>query len=894
MKKKLLILLLFFPLFAFAQGAMDFEGIDLPTGYSDGSFEADGISYTYGHSRDQGDFAINEQGLMLRYPATSYLEWTVPNGMGQLSFQYRKAFSGGNARQLEVYVNDEVVATTDEFGADSGEEEDIYTLTHNVNLDGELTIKIKNVGTITQNRQTVIDNIEWTVYDAGDDNSGEAVEATIQLGSGNSTNVYLPFYYLYDHSYTQTIYTAEEMHSAGAQLSGGDISMISYLPNVGVSTERWKSITIYMANTSKSGFSGSSDWVDASELTLVFDGEFEENNTTPGQWMNLTLDTPFEWDGSSNILVAVTENTPDYGNNPGWRSYTLAPDSGSKAIYRYRDNLPITPNDPGTANSTTNNVAQILFHGTLQSACSGTPDGGTLLDFLETCPLNPIELIASDYTMGAAGLVYQWEMSTNETDWEIIEGAVTGVYTLEEGISESTYFRFSVTCETSDETSYSNNMLVTLSDVSDCYCTPGFSASVEPITLVEVLDGGAVIMSNAAYNTTDAYVDYTDISVELEQGGTYGVELEGDTDGNYTSRIVVYVDWNQDGQFTEDEMYQLSDLTNTTGFDGTRSTGTIEVPEDAPSGTTRMRVMKRYSFIPDSCNTAGYGQAHDYTVVVLGETDTPECDAPEEFDAEFYEDGVLSVMIDGDANYEVLYGEEGFDPTGTEGTSVLTDEVPIVEIEGLEPGVYDVYVRTICDDDVYSDWAGPVSIELETEVEEPCEEPTGFSSIYNEDLGQISVVVNDSSNIYEVVLGSEGFDPDSNEGTSVFTQEGEPIAVFAGPFEDGEYDVYVRTVCDEDLYSDWVGPETIAILGIADVLFENFKFYPNPVQDAVSLDAKSVITQVEVFNLLGQKVMQEQPNNLQAQINLSDLQSGTYLLKVSIEGVDRSFHLIKK
>src|SRR5690554_3813710 len=164
--KKILLTLMISPFLAFGQGTVDFEDVTLPTSYSDGSFEVGGTTYTYGHSRDQENFPIDGAGLMLRNPLESYFEWTSNNGVGQVTFEYRKAFSGGNPRQLELLVNGTQVAVSSEFGGGSGEQPDIYTFTHAVNEDGAVTIKIKNVGDASQNRQFVIDNVAWTAFDA--------------------------------------------------------------------------------------------------------------------------------------------------------------------------------------------------------------------------------------------------------------------------------------------------------------------------------------------------------------------------------------------------------------------------------------------------------------------------------------------------------------------------------------------------------------------------------------------------------------------------------------------------------------------------------------------------------------------------------------------------------
>lgn len=165
--KKFLLLLFVLPFVAFGQGAMDFENVTLPTAYEDGTFTENGITYTYAQCRDHDVFPITNNGLMLRKPLSSYFEWTVPDGVGELSFEYRKAFTGGAIRQLEVIVNGTQVTVGSEFGEGTGEQTDIYTLTHNINLSGALTIRIKNVGDADANRQSIIDNIVWTAFEGG-------------------------------------------------------------------------------------------------------------------------------------------------------------------------------------------------------------------------------------------------------------------------------------------------------------------------------------------------------------------------------------------------------------------------------------------------------------------------------------------------------------------------------------------------------------------------------------------------------------------------------------------------------------------------------------------------------------------------------------------------------
>src|SRR5690554_244171 len=183
MRKIYLLMLLLPSIFVFSQGGMDFEdpSITLPGSYGDGTFTYNGVEYTYNHSRDQDDYPINGQGLLLRNASDSYFEMEIPDGVGELSFQYRKAYTGGSERELEVIVNGVALpTTTGVFGNVSGELADIFTYTANINLAGAVTIRIKNVGSTTTNRQSTIDNIVWTANGG----TSTSVSASTSLLSG--------------------------------------------------------------------------------------------------------------------------------------------------------------------------------------------------------------------------------------------------------------------------------------------------------------------------------------------------------------------------------------------------------------------------------------------------------------------------------------------------------------------------------------------------------------------------------------------------------------------------------------------------------------------------------------------------------------------------------------
>lgn len=156
------------------------------------------------------------------------------------------------------------------------------------------------------------------------------------------------------------------------------------------------------------------------------------------------------------------------------------------------------------------------------------------------------------------------------------------------------------------------------------YCAENFSNAVEPISRV-VFAG----IDNSSPTTVGppasqpAHQDFTAITGTVDPGASYPIAVEGNTDGNFTTAIKVYIDWNQDGTFAGDEVYQVGLLVNSTGADGIQATSTLAVPATALAGPTRMRVQKKFTsattvVYPTPCNTAGWGQAEDYTLTVTG------------------------------------------------------------------------------------------------------------------------------------------------------------------------------------------------------------------------------------------------------------------------------------
>ncbi len=116
---------------------------------------------------------------------------------------------------------------------------------------------------------------------------------------------------------------------------------------------------------------------------------------------------------------------------------------------------------------------------------------------------------------------------------------------------------------------------------------------------------------------------------------------------------------------------------------------------------------------------------------------------------------------------------------------------------------------------------------------------------------------------------------------------------------------------DSDDYNDVVASKIISLgagqyeynivwyrnltyLGMEDQSLQALSLYPNPVTNVLQINNpnNAVIKQIQVYNLLGKEVIQVQGNS--KTINVSNLQSGVYIVKITGQEGVRSFKVVKE
>jgi NAD(P)H-hydrate repair Nnr-like enzyme with NAD(P)H-hydrate dehydratase domain len=198
------------------------------------------------------------------------------------------------------------------------------------------------------------------------------------VGRGTSDNLGLPIEPYYSYSYSQVIYHADEI------CQQGQINKISWHYN-GYSSFGPDDFIVYLGHTDKSQFTDNTDWIDFADLTEVYNDTL--TTSEEDGWIEFELNTPFVYDYSHNLVVAVEENTSGYHSSGDDFFCTLSDET--RGILYYSDSTNPDPLEPPTANYMRNAIANIqlefseIYHAPIiemPESFSFEEDGQLLLD----------------------------------------------------------------------------------------------------------------------------------------------------------------------------------------------------------------------------------------------------------------------------------------------------------------------------------------------------------------------------------------------------------------------------------------------------------------------------------------------------------------------------------
>lgn len=301
--------------------------------------------------------------------------------------------------------------------------------------------------------------------------SAGLAQTDVQIGTGTGTSAYVPMNANYNYSYSQSIYTASDLMAAGV-MGEASISKIRLYYNTGntASSGGW---TVYLGNSTKTTFTSTSDWEVIGNLTNCFSGTVTFPAT--GNWMEITLTTPFVWDGSSSLIIGIDENQGGYAAYPS-AAFNKSDLGSNRSIYYYSDYTNPDPTGPPSG-TRVGYVPNIQLEVTPTTACNTLNAANTLSsEGLGLCD-GDSTVLSLDDPFFETGITYQWQ-SFDGANWNDIPGAVEPTYST--GVlGASTNYQAIVGCTNSATSITANPAMVVINpnptitvDVSEIsYCS---------------------------------------------------------------------------------------------------------------------------------------------------------------------------------------------------------------------------------------------------------------------------------------------------------------------------------------------------------------------------------------------------------------------------------------
>ncbi|MDA9847235.1 fibronectin type III domain-containing protein, partial [Flavobacteriaceae bacterium] len=273
--------------------------------------------------------------------------------------------------------------------------------------------------------------------------------------------------------------------------------------------------------------------------------------------------------------------------------------------------------------------------------------------------------------------------------------------------------------------------------------------------------------------------------------------------------------------------------------------------------------------------------------------------------------------------FNIEYGPAGFTQgSGTSDTSTTASYA----LTGLNSGSgYDVYVQTDCGaTEGTSDWSSTSVSTLLTN--DSCDTATVVDTLPFLSNGDASSATNNNGFISDCGYGmNDGvwytFTPtvggtldlvlttswDSeiavySGSCGVFTcvdyvDDPEPqtlsISVVAGTQYWVNIGSYSGTSDNSEGLYEFRATSTDASLGIEEASMEQFTYFPNPVNDVLTIKAQKTVEDITVFNMLGQVVKRQTPNTRDCTVDLSAMQTGAYFVQVSIDNTVETVRVLK-
>jgi hypothetical protein len=175
---------------------------------------------------------------------------------------------------------------------------------------------------------------------------------TVSVGNIAGNTSYFPIHTGYSYNYTQQIYTQPQINRSG-HISKLRFYHHSSHPGSMESGHEW---VIYLGHTGRSSFGSTADWEPTANLVQVFSGSILGNFPPREEWLEVVLDTPFNYDNVNNLVVAIHGTTPGLNYSTYWGCFSSGSNTG---LNLHHNSINPDINNLPNARLMTDNIASI-------------------------------------------------------------------------------------------------------------------------------------------------------------------------------------------------------------------------------------------------------------------------------------------------------------------------------------------------------------------------------------------------------------------------------------------------------------------------------------------------------------------------------------------------------
>ena len=516
----------------------------------------------------------------------------------------------------------------------------------------------------------------------------------LAIGNGTTTNYVFPVNNYYHYTYSQQIFLASEMNGPA------EISSISFQYAYGSPTTSKTNVTIYLGHTTQSDFPGTTNYIPVTNLQQVYTGHL---NCQQG-WNTFTFTTPFQYNGTDNLVLAVDDNSDAY-NGSSYTFYVHSTGNDYRALAYYSDSNNPDPSNPtavSTSTSRSTNRSNVIFGIPCEEDVVCVSPNVYVLETSESS-------ITLDWAPGYTESAWDVEYSEDNETWEEAGTVNTHPYEVT-GLNPDTryYFRVRSNCggEESDwslanartecgplQLPYTNNFDDVISDHGTNFITCWSRYTTNPERVVRCY-GSATHSGSYALDfnyspscTTAAVTPMIDPSIPLNT-----VMLD------FWAYSSLGQGWMEVGTMSDPNDFSTYEFYDTVRLSAPSTWENLIISFENYTGSNQY-----IAFLEINGTTTSY-IFDDFTIDYI-----PNCVHPNNLTVDAYTSSTVTLSwaeLGSASAWAIEYGPTGF--TLGEGTVVTTSDNPFT-VEDLTPATtYDFYVYSDCGG-LLSDAFGPVS-----------------------------------------------------------------------------------------------------------------------------------------------------------------------------------------